>query len=385
MPQEGDCDIAIPVTFDYRGGRGENKKNKIIATLVIVIIQSIIVLGILRNEDLEFWQKILYDGVIIWVALLILRYAVFKEMYYSDIYETLLENDFQLGTEYYWQIFDVDCDYPYTHYFSNGKKGIFVRMTKGAITGKTGYPDFQHFDAISEAYNLAHSLNMDIVSIDYMDNVGNDSRLQKMYEDLNEVDNEGMLNMLTDIYNNLQEIMSSNYASFDIYLFLTRDNLSNFVDNVERVCNTMLGGNFMTYKVLDRVETANMCTALLNLHEFSMISACEKVLKGAVHGGIRPIRLVHPDGTVEEFNKTVAQQKAIEEENARKLQMEKEDKMRQKEQKKLRKKGLYVEPEVDNTEIDLFSDFKVDVGEVENTNVSNEETEQNNSDELDLF
>ena len=157
----------------------------------------------------------------------------------------------------------------------------------------------------------------------------------------------------------------------------------------------MLGGNFITYKVLDRLEIAKVCTALFNLHDFSLVDACENVLHEEGHSGIIPIKVTHGDGTVDEFNKTVAEKKIIADENARK-QKEREaeeakKKAELKRKKKLAKKngGVYVEEEkqVDNTEIDLFEvddDISVNKVSLEKSD-DDSDSGSNDSDDLGLF
>ena len=358
-PQPGDTSINLPITFDYKGGRGENKKGKIILSVADILITLILTVGCALNKNLDLWMRFLLPCVVFYIGLFILRFFVFRELWFSDVYETLKATDYDLKLDQIWQIFDIDFEYPYICYFKNGYKGIFVRMEKDAITGKVGDAQFDHYTAIGDAYNVAHSLNMNIVHIDYMDNVGNDTRMQKLYDDLVFVENPDMQEMLIDIYSNLQDEMSQNYASFDIYLFLTRDKLNNFVYNMQTVCNYMLGGNFITYKVLDRFEISRVCVALFNLHDFSIVEACENVLSGVEHHGVIPIKVKHGDGTEEVFNKTTAEKKVIAEENARKQKERLAEHERQKAEAKQKKKNAKMgvkpkEKKKDTTELDLF-------------------------------
>lgn len=360
-PQPGDTSINLPITFDYKGGRGENKKGKIILSIADVLLTVIFTVGCASNDNLEIWMRFLLPCVVLYIGLFILRFFVFRELWFSDVYETLKATDYDLKLDQIWQIFDIDFEYPYICYFKNGYKGIFVRMEKDAITGKVGDAQFDHYSAIGDAYNVAHSLNMNIVHIDYMDNVGNDMRMQKLYDDLVFVENPDMQEMLIDIYSNLQDEMSQNYASFDIYLFLTRDKLNNFVYNMQTVCNYMLGGNFITYKVLDRFEISRVCVALFNLHDFSIVEACENVLSGVEHHGVIPIKVKHGDGTEEIFNKTTAEKKVIAAENARKQKERLAEQERQKAEAKQRKKNAKLgikpkEKKKDMTELDLFDE-----------------------------
>ena len=359
IPQPGVRSISIPVTFDYKGGRDENKKGKIILSIADILITLIFTIGCAMNRNFDLWMRILLPCIVFYIGLFILRFFVFRELWFSDVYETLKATDYDLKLDQIWQIFDIDFEYPYICYFKNGYKGVFVRMEKDAITGKVGDAQFDHYNAIGNAYNLAHSLNMNIIHIDYMDNVGNDTRMQKLYDDLVFVENPDMQEMLIDIYSNLQDEMSQNYASFDIYLFMTRDKITNFVYNIQSVCDCMLGGNFITYKVLDRFEISRVCVALFNLHDFSIVEACENVLSGVDHHGVIPIKVKHGDGTEEVFNKTTAEKKVIAAENARKQKERLAEQERQKAEAKQRKKNAKLgikpkEKKKDMTELDLF-------------------------------
>lgn len=368
-PQPGDTSINIPITFDYKGGRAQNTKGKVILAIGISVLTIIGILGTATNNSAEIYIRVFAPFLVFYIGLFMMRFFVFHELWYSDIYEGLLESDYELKLDDIWQIFDIDFEYPYIAYFKNGYKGIFVRMEKDAITGKPDEAMFDHYEAVGDAYNVAHALNMNIVHIDYMDNVGNDSRLQKMYDDLAFVENPDMHEMLIDIYSHLQDEMSRNYASFDIYLFLTRDNVNNFVYNMQAVCNRMLGGNFITYKVLDRYEIAKVCVALFNLHEFSIVDACENVLQNESSSGIIPISLTHGDGSVEEFNKTIAEREVLaaerrrkEQESAREAEKKKaEAKRKRHEARRNKGKPVVEEPakEVDTEEVDLFGDSGV--------------------------
>ena len=364
QPQNGDNSIQIPITFDYKGGRGENSvKNKIILTVVFIILFVGISVGLLFT-GLELWQKLLYIIVAFVVLLWLFRYMCMNELYYSDIFETMKERDYTLYTKDMWQIFDIDYTYPYICYFKNGQKGIFVSMEKDAITGKPDTAIYDHYEAIADSYNLAHSLNMNIVHVDYMDNVGNDTRLQKMIDESGNIKNPDMRDMIRDIYTNLEREMTTNYASHDIYLFITREDKSNFFYNVQNVVSTMLGGNFITYTIMDRDELSIMCQELFNFHEFSVLNACHSLIEDEVIGGIRPISVTHGDGTIETINMTTKEisldreikaRQAFEQEEERKRKRH-EKRRKQREEKKARKQGKNIEnsTDINDTDLDLF-------------------------------
>lgn len=324
-PEPDDSTINIPITFDYKGGRNENKRNTILTTVVLSVITIILCVGIGLNESTEFMKKCILIFAILFVVTTFLRFFIFKESVYSDIFESLKEVDFVPDSSCFWQIYDIDYEYPYICHYTNGLKGIFVRMEKDVIVGKSDTVMYDHFEGISEAYNIASSMNINMYHIDYMDNVGNDPRLKQLYDDLKDVYNPDMQDILLDIYQNLQDEMSRDYSSFDIYVFFTKDKLENFVYNVQAICTEMLGSNFLSYTMLDVNGIRRFCMAVLNLHEFSVVDASENLLKHSSHAGIVPICVEHGDGTVEKINKTVEEKRIEAEEKMLEEQRKKEE------------------------------------------------------------
>jgi len=352
IPKPEDGTISIPAAFDYRGGRSESIKNKIIIGIGSVVIPIIFIVIVISSNELEIWQKFLYSILSLYAGLWTLRYIVLDELYFSSIFEALKAKDYTLELPDIWQIFDIDFEYPYTCYFKNGYKGIFVRMEKDTITGKPDGLMYIHYEAISEAYNIAHSFNMNLVHIDYMDNVGNDVRLQNAMDDLDKIKNPDMQEMMADLYQHLQSEMSRQYTTFDVYLFLSKDSAENLLYNVQDVVGEMLGGNYITYKILNRAELGSVCKSLFNMHEFSVVDACEALLSSTSHSGVIPIKVRHADGTELVLNKT---QFELQQEYA-----ERERQQLQKKKSKKRNKEESVEEILVNIkegdEIDLFDD-----------------------------
>lgn len=353
-PEPDDYSIRIPVTFDYKGGRNENKRNQIILALLTTLISIVLIVIILSNEDNALYKKLIISSIIFLITSVFLRFFVFKETIYSDIFEGLKEVDFIPDSSCYWTIYDIGYEYPYICHYTNGLKGIFVRMEKDVVVGKSDHVMYDHFEAISDALNMASSMNINMYHVDYMDNVGNDSRLKAMYDDLKNVDNPDMLDVMLDIYQNLEAEMSRDYSSFDIYVFFTKDKLENFVYNVHSICGEMLGGNFISYKILDTNSIRQSCISLLNLKDFSVIDATEVLLKNSSHAGIVPISIEHADGTVDKINKTTEEKRIEMEERLRREQEEKENAKKNKSRgRKTKQESVAPKDTVDDKDEDL--------------------------------
>ena len=388
QPKEGDYAIQLPITFDYKGGRGENNKKN---NIIIGIVFAILIIGTIVffiAAEMEIWQKIVFGLVAAYIWIFIARIVGFNELYYSDIYETLLERDFELYTEDMWRIFNIDSTYPYICYYKNGQKGIFVSMERDAITGKPDTAVYDHYNAISEAYNLAHTVNINIIHIDYMDTVGNDVRLQKMKQDAGQIRNPKMKDAVQSIYAHLETEMGNNYASHDIYLFLTREDKQNFVYNVQNVVATMLGGNFITYSIMNRDDINTMVKGLWNIHDFSILKACHKLIESELVDGIKAISVSHGDGTVEKINKTMEEEELEFETRLRKEQdayEEKRNRRRKNRQKAKAQKQNDRNGYEPYTESDYNNGFGNNFGNTYENNNYEESGSDTNIDDLDLF
>lgn len=116
-PQPGDTSISIPVTFDYRGGRGANIKHKITAVIVFLVIAIVGSIFFWKSDNFFLWQKFIYDLILLYICLLGIRYIALRELYFSDMFEKMKKENgiLELGT--IWGIFDIDTEHPYTCYF----------------------------------------------------------------------------------------------------------------------------------------------------------------------------------------------------------------------------------------------------------------------------
>lgn len=357
-PEPDDTTIRLPVTFDYHGGRADNKKTNIITGIVLFVVAIVLTVLFIRNSQAGIVLKVV-EIAVTWVLLSVfVRFKLLRESTYSDAYEALKEVDNIPDTDSFWNIYEIDDEYPYICHFKNGMAGVFVRLEKDVVVGKPADLSYIHYEAISDAYNAAGSLNINMVHIDYMDNVGNDARLRSLYDSLDNCENPDMKEAMLSIYANLQDDMSQYYASYDVYLFTTKLKQDQLWYNVKLVIDRLLGGNYLSYSALDIDGVRTTCVALFNLTEFSAKEACENIFKGNKIRGIVPIRVENLDG-IKELNKT---QEQIRQER---LEAERE---------KLNKKGK--KKSVSKSE---------PVKEVRNETYKSDVSSSSNSDDLDIF
>ena len=301
-PKENDTSIGIPVTFNYSSGRREGDRSKRWVALIVAVIGVFVIFALYFNTEVEpAGINILYGSIALILVSVIVRIILLKENKYRKEYTELLDNDYEGNSNLFWGIFDIGEEYPYICHFANGRVGIFVRLEKDVIIGKESNEEYKHYEAISDAYNLVGNSAVDMVHIDYMDNVGRDERMGLAFTELDKCENPDIKDVMRDLYNHLQMQMDEMVSTYDIYLFLMRgSNISSFEYNVRSILQRFLDANYNSYTILSSEGIIEVCKSLYNLYDFSAMSASRAVFGGGVRG-VRPIRVYRGSGAVDEI------------------------------------------------------------------------------------
>lgn len=343
-PTIGSSQLAIPVTFDYSGGRREKNKSRRLWSIVVMILGLIFGIGLIFNKKGFFLTNAIFGLGAIWGAILIIRFVILKEKLISKIYSDLKKSDYKKKFDEIWGIYSIDDVYPYYCRFRNGRSGVYVKLNKDVILGKYSDSEFAHYEAISDAYNIVGSESISMCHIDYMDVVGSDSRLEESFISLSEVSNTDVKDVLTDYYSYLQAQMDERLTTQDVYLFTWRGSDINAWKSLQDILSCLMDANFVNYHIMDSGDIRDLTKRLFNLKDFSVFGATSSLLSSLSHALIRPIKITSSDGKVKVLGKT------MEEKKAERVLAEKEKDLRSKEVKNRKKKKKDTKEE----SIDLF-------------------------------
>lgn len=336
QPQLGDTSITLPITFDYSGGRKDKNKSIRIWAIIISVIGVIVAVGVLFGKN-EFYIKVPLSIAIFYGVLLIIRYLFFKEGKRKEDYKAMIDNDYEVSYQEIWGIYSIEDVHPYYCRFRNGKSGVYIRLNKDVILGKYSESEYEHYEAVADAYNLAGAGKVQMVHIDYMDNVGSDERLEESFIAIEGVSNPDIKDILTDIYSYQQSNMQRRVSTFDVYAFLWTGNDITAWNTIIRILNCFLDANYRSYQVLDERELRELTKSIFNLNDFSVTDASATAFNTDDTASIKPISITDEEGNVRVINKTSAE-KAEE----RKLHQEEEiatqrELLRRKKEKKKKK------------------------------------------------
>lgn len=349
-PEKGDSSINLPVTFDYSGGRKETNKSKILWSCILGVLGFIIGVGTMFSDEGFFLFNIVFGLAIMFVVSLIIRFPIMKEHKIREEMIKLADEDYVKGYEDLWGIFNMDDTYPYYAHLRNGKTVLFVQFEKDVILGKVDDSKYNHYEAIGDAYNLAGSMDIGMCHVDYMGNIGSDERLTECFKDLSHVDNPDIRDLLTDVYSNLQFLMSDSVSTFDVYAFTFKTSENTFWYNIQQVFGCMLEANYTSLKILNQSDLRELSKSLFNLHDFSVVEASLGSFGSKKYAGVIPISVTKYDGTEIILNKTIDEKNEERRIKEKELALKKEEDRRRKKSKKNNKSK-----NSSDDEIDIFS------------------------------
>lgn len=338
-PSMGDSYISLPITFDYHGGRKDSQRTKRTWAWILGVIGVIVAIGILFSKNGKLSSNILMSGAVLLVLFFIIRYVFLGEKRVRANYKSMMENDLEIENSVIWGIYDVEDTYPYICRFRNGKSGLFVGLNKDVILGKYVESEFEHYEAIGDAYNLAGASRVQIVHVDYMDNVGSDERLEESFISLGDVSNPDLKNLLTEIFSYQQEQMMKNVTTFDVYAFLWTGSDISAWNTIQRILACFLDANYRSYHVLNSLDLRELTKVVMNLEEFSVVKASSSAFETSVSSSITPISLVDADGNETKLGKTREERKEEAQQRAEEQRALEQERQRRKRSRRGKKAG----------------------------------------------
>ena len=351
-PRLGDTSIVLPITFDYSGGRKDKDKSLKLWSIILGIIGLILAIGTLFSEQAFYIKIPLAIGIVVGFSLFI-RFALLKEWDKKEALKGMLSSDYKRKYRDFWGIYKVENTHPYYCRFRNGRSGLYIRLNKDVILGKYAESEYQHYEAIADAYNLAGAGKVMMVHIDYMDNVGTDERLEESFISLEDVSNPDLKDLLTDIYSYQQSNLNRRVTTFDVYAFMWTGNDITAWNTISRILNCFLEANYRSYQILNERDLRELTKVVFNLNDFSVTDASAHAFESTGTSSITPISLTDAGGNVTVINKTT-KEKA--EERKAKL-AEQEAQRRELERRKKDKKSKKSKKKNENENIDVFDDM----------------------------
>ena len=270
-PKKGARELHIPITFDSTGGNGTGKTGIRFGLFITAVIWIMSLIFVFVASDT--WFKWFYPFLSFFITTYIVRFIIFSELRFKKYRKELMDKNYMFDHSLFWSAYEISDTHPYIVSFGNGMKGLFFAFDKDVIVGREKDNDYNHHEAIADAYAEAWKTGVDIMHIDYMDIVGKDARMTGLFELAENAENEDVRFVLTHIYDYVNRSMDKIFATYDIYCFYSMKRDEDFWDDVKNILLEFKKANYLRHRALDRTEISNLVVTLMNLNEFSVNKA----------------------------------------------------------------------------------------------------------------
>lgn len=350
-PKMGQTDIVLPITFDYSGGRADKLKSARLWAIIIEVLTIFFALLFVFGSKKNIIFNIVIGIVIIYVGTFINRFFLLGEGKYRREFIELDESKGKEDLKEIWGIYNISHNYPYICRFRNGKSGVVIMLNKDVVLGKYSEAEYEHYEAIADAYNIAGGSKIQMCHVDYMANIGMDERLDESFISLRNIDNEDVKDLLTDVYSFQKEQMQERVTTYDVYVFMWRGSDVSAWSTIQSILSCFMEANFRSYQVLNEDALRELPKTIFNLNEFSAVDAMLNAFDENTSANINPISIKKANGEVEVLGKTSKQRKEEMELAEKKIEIKKQEK----------KKAKKVSQEVnENDNIDWDEEFDLD-------------------------
>lgn len=351
VPKPEDGNILLPISFDYSGGRSSEGIWRYLAAVVTAVIGVVYCFSRLGGGfSFSNW---FWTAVIALIFSLVIRFPLLRERRFRRSQAHSKASDFKLEAESFWGIFEIEPKYPHLVRFKNGTIGLFVKFESGVVVGKGEQAEFDHYNALSDAYNLVADFGLGMCHIDLMEHIGNDERLLAAARDASKTTNTDLRDVMVDVFRYLQETMSENVATESIYVFTDRGLESQFLYNVSQCIGVFLQANYTSHNYMDSDSIRELAVSLFNLEDFSINEVTREAFNDTSSTTITPLHVINTVTRERtEINKSRAERKALKEQQALQdalLAKEKESRKRSGKRKSTGKSAS-----VDNEEVQIF-------------------------------
>ncbi len=355
-PRLNDDTVTIPVSFNNPGGRSETNKTRKVLSWILGVVSILLSLLVLFGKgNTGFFARLIIIAIILTVSSLTIRFLLLREYKLRKEYYTQLENDYKLSTQDIWGIYDIEGeDLKFAHY-RNGKIGMAFSLEKSVIVGTKDEQEFENFEAIADALKIAADNKATVIHVDYMSQVGKDSRFPLMYQTAAKTKNRKLRAAINSIYANLEEQLAEEISTYDVYFILVSSTNTQYREIGRKVIKAFLEANYEGYSSLDEEGLRKLTMELFNLESFSVVDAQRDALLSSTSSIAVPISITK-GGVTTKLNDTIEERRAKLEEKQRLEELVKREKKRRlQEQKKNKKKNnkTKVVEELDDEEIEL--------------------------------
>ena len=294
-----------------------------IGIIIAVIMVNFIVFSSLMNGFDSGLMITIKMAFMIFISQFIVRYLVLNERYYYNMYVKMKETaDTTPAT--FWKIVDrTDKNNGCVVTFDDTSVGVYVKLERDSIVGKTADFKEEHYDAVSDFFRELNKNNFKYISMNIMETAGKDPRLPELDNLVNKAEfNENLEKLIGKQVAYIKSITRvTNYESEYILIYSDKMDMGDeIIDKVEDILYTLTNGAYSGYYILRSDEIDTLIKERYGVMMFDSSMATLSVYDKS-RNMARPFKikaLVHSNGELEKYY--TEEEKALMEKNKLKEQ-----------------------------------------------------------------
>lgn len=267
---------------------------KKIVTIFIILLMTVVIAVYFGSAGTSVGGFIVIYAIWFFIVSLLVRFIIFEEKYYLEMYRLLKK--YEVSTPaIFWDISSrKHTDDGTIVTFSDGKVGIFVRLERDTITGKT--EDFKeyHYDAWSDFYNSLMSKRYKVVQMNLMEPAGKDPRLAELDKLTYKDDNPNICALTEMMLAHIKDIARNSLFETEYLLIYTEDmsKIDKIIDDIGDSMLILMNGAYVGYTVLNDKEISDRVREEYGVGYFNATEASLTMFRGQVDIGEPPFKVV---------------------------------------------------------------------------------------------
>lgn len=267
---------------------------KKIVTIFIILLMTVVIAVYFGSSGTSVGGFIVIYAIWFFIISLLVRFIIFEEKYYLEMYRLLKK--YEVSTPaIFWDISSrKHTDDGTIVTFSDGKVGIFVRLERDTITGKT--EDFKeyHYDAWSDFYNSLMSKRYKVVQMNLMEPAGKDPRLAELDKLTYKDDNPNICALTEMMLAHIKDIARNSLFETEYLLIYTEDmsKIDKIIDDIGDSMLILMNGAYVGYTVLNDKEISDRVREEYGVGYFNATEASLTMFRGQVDIGEPPFKVV---------------------------------------------------------------------------------------------
>ena len=267
---------------------------KKIVAIFIILLMTVVIAVYFGSSGTSVGGFIVIYAIWFFIVSLLVRFIIFEEKYYLEMYRLLKK--YEVSTPaIFWDISSrKHTDDGTIVTFSDGKVGIFVRLERDTITGKT--EDFKeyHYDAWSDFYNSLMSKRYKVVQMNLMEPAGKDPRLAELDKLTYKDDNPNICALTEMMLAHIKDIARNSLFETEYLLIYTEDmsKIDKIIDDIGDSMLILMNGAYVGYTVLNDKEISDRVREEYGVGYFNATEASLTMFRGQVDIGEPPFKVV---------------------------------------------------------------------------------------------